>query len=148
MGFHPFWSHRWIAFTCAPMADPVLASGDQSKVQAVILQFPYTIIICCWHWAQPSERREAGSSWDAVVLMGIGGSWSHGWSREVSIWAPRCPLQLKVPCKFCISGTSVLSPHLCFIPTAVLCYAILDNIYCPYSLLFYKEPSIDLFMVV
>ena len=29
---HPFWSHSWIAFTCAPMADSVLASGDQSEV--------------------------------------------------------------------------------------------------------------------
>ena len=38
---HPFQSHRWIAFTCAPTADSVLASGDQSEVQAVIQQFPY-----------------------------------------------------------------------------------------------------------
>ena len=38
---HPFRSHSWIAFTCAPMADSVLASGDQSVVQAVTQQFPY-----------------------------------------------------------------------------------------------------------
>jgi len=31
-----------IAFTCAPAADSVLASGGQSEVQAVIQQFPYT----------------------------------------------------------------------------------------------------------
>jgi len=37
----PFWSHSSIAFTCAPVADSVLASGDQSKVQAVIQQLPY-----------------------------------------------------------------------------------------------------------
>ena len=30
-----------IAFTCAPAADPVLASGDQSEVQAAIQQFPH-----------------------------------------------------------------------------------------------------------
>jgi len=30
-----------IAFTCAPAADSVLASGGQSEVQAVIQQFPY-----------------------------------------------------------------------------------------------------------
>jgi len=30
-----------VAFTCAPMADSVLASGGQSEVQAVIQQFPY-----------------------------------------------------------------------------------------------------------
>jgi len=40
--FHPFQSHRGIAFTCAPMAAPVLASGDQSVVQAMTQQFPYT----------------------------------------------------------------------------------------------------------
>jgi len=38
---HPFWSNRSIAFTCAPVADSVLASGDQSEVQATIQQFPY-----------------------------------------------------------------------------------------------------------
>ena len=38
---HPFWSHRGIAFSCAPPADSVLASGDQSEVQAMIQQFPY-----------------------------------------------------------------------------------------------------------
>ena len=27
---HPFCSHIWIAFTCAPRADPVLSPGDQS----------------------------------------------------------------------------------------------------------------------
>ena len=31
-----------IAFTCAPAAASVLASGGQSEVQAVIQQFPYT----------------------------------------------------------------------------------------------------------
>jgi len=31
-----------IAFTCAPAADSVLASGGQSEVQAVIQLFPYT----------------------------------------------------------------------------------------------------------
>ena len=30
-----------VAFTCAPMADSVLASGAQSEVQAVIQQFLY-----------------------------------------------------------------------------------------------------------
>ena len=30
-----------VAFTCAPMADLVLASGGQSEVQAMIQQFPY-----------------------------------------------------------------------------------------------------------
>jgi len=38
---HPFQSHRCIAFACAPTADSVLASGDQSVVQAMIQQFPY-----------------------------------------------------------------------------------------------------------
>jgi len=33
---HPFWSHRWIAFSCAPVADSVLTSGGQSEVQAMI----------------------------------------------------------------------------------------------------------------
>jgi len=33
-----------IAFTCAPAADSVLASGGQSEVQAMIQQFPYTPI--------------------------------------------------------------------------------------------------------
>jgi len=33
-----------IAFTCAPAADSVLASGGQSEVQAVIQQFPYNNI--------------------------------------------------------------------------------------------------------
>ena len=28
---HPFWSHSWIAFTCAPSADSVLTSGGQSR---------------------------------------------------------------------------------------------------------------------
>ena len=41
---HPFWSHRWIAFTCAPRADLVLSPGAQSVVQAVIQQFPYTAL--------------------------------------------------------------------------------------------------------
>jgi len=36
---HPFWSHRWIAFTCASMADSVLALGGHLEVQAVIQQF-------------------------------------------------------------------------------------------------------------
>jgi len=36
----PFWSYRWIDFTCAPVADSVFASGGQSEVQAVIQQFP------------------------------------------------------------------------------------------------------------
>ena len=36
-----FQSHRWIAFTCAPTADPVLASHDQSMVQAMTQRFPY-----------------------------------------------------------------------------------------------------------
>ena len=40
-GSTPFRSHRWIAFTCAPVADSVLASGGQSEVQAMIQQFPY-----------------------------------------------------------------------------------------------------------
>lgn len=40
--FHPFQSHRWVAFTCAPMADLVLASGDQPVVQTVTQQFSYT----------------------------------------------------------------------------------------------------------
>ena len=31
-----------IAFTCAPAADSVPASGGQSEVQAVIQQFPYS----------------------------------------------------------------------------------------------------------
>ena len=39
---HPFQAHRWIAFTCAPAAYSVLASGGQSEVQAIIQQFPYT----------------------------------------------------------------------------------------------------------
>ena len=38
---HSFRSHRWIAITCAPMADSVLASAAQWEVQAVIQQFPY-----------------------------------------------------------------------------------------------------------
>ena len=33
------WSHSWIALTCAPTADPVLASGAPSVVQAVTQQF-------------------------------------------------------------------------------------------------------------
>jgi len=33
-----------IAFTCAPAADSALASGGQSEVQAVIQQFPYTLV--------------------------------------------------------------------------------------------------------
>ena len=33
-----------IAFTCAPAADSALASGGQSEVQAVIQQFPYTLL--------------------------------------------------------------------------------------------------------
>ena len=39
---HSFWSHSWTAFTCAPMADSVLVSANQSEVQAVTQQFPYT----------------------------------------------------------------------------------------------------------
>ena len=42
---HPFQSHRWIAFTCAPAADSVLASGDQSEVQAETQQFPYNVLL-------------------------------------------------------------------------------------------------------
>jgi len=36
-----FQSLRRIAFTCAPTADPVLASHDQSMVQAMTQRFPY-----------------------------------------------------------------------------------------------------------
>ena len=39
---HSFWSHIWIAFTCAPRADPVLCPGAQSVVQDVTQKFPYT----------------------------------------------------------------------------------------------------------
>ena len=42
---YPFWSHRWIAFTCAPTAGSVLASADQSAVQTMIQQYPYSCII-------------------------------------------------------------------------------------------------------
>lgn len=45
---HPFLSHRSIAFTCAPVADSVFASGAQSEVRAMIQQFPY-------RQASPSE---------------------------------------------------------------------------------------------
>ena len=38
----PFQRGKGIAFTCAPRADSVLDSGDQSVVQAVTQQFPYT----------------------------------------------------------------------------------------------------------
>jgi len=38
---HPFLSYSGIAFTCAPVADSVLASGGQVEFQAVIQQFPY-----------------------------------------------------------------------------------------------------------
>ena len=41
-GLHPFPSHSWIDFTCAPRADPVLPPGAQSVVQAVTQQLPYT----------------------------------------------------------------------------------------------------------
>ena len=41
---HPFLQHRWIAFTCAPMADSLLTSGDQSEVQAMTQQFPYNLV--------------------------------------------------------------------------------------------------------
>lgn len=40
---HAFWSHRWIAFTCAPRADWVLLSGSQSVVRAVTQQLPYIL---------------------------------------------------------------------------------------------------------
>ena len=30
---HPFWSHTWIAFTCAPRADWVFSPGAQSVTQ-------------------------------------------------------------------------------------------------------------------
>ena len=43
-GVWVFRSHRKIAFTCAPTADPVLASGDQSVIQAVTQQFPYIFL--------------------------------------------------------------------------------------------------------
>ena len=33
-----------IASTCAPAADSALASGGQSEVQAMIQQFPYSLI--------------------------------------------------------------------------------------------------------
>jgi len=46
--FHPFRSHRWNAFTCAPTAASVLASGSQSEVQAVIQQLPYTVKSHWW----------------------------------------------------------------------------------------------------
>ena len=42
-----------LAFTCAPAADSVLASGGQSEVQAVIQQFPYTsesLMFRGWHY--------------------------------------------------------------------------------------------------
>jgi len=39
---HPFQSHIWIAFTCAPTADQVFSPGTQSVLQAVIQQLPYT----------------------------------------------------------------------------------------------------------
>jgi len=38
---HPFLSHSWTACICAPRADTVLASGDESEVQTMIQQFPY-----------------------------------------------------------------------------------------------------------
>jgi len=41
---HLFRSHRWIAFTCALVADSVLPSGCQSEVQ----QFPYTPLVFEW----------------------------------------------------------------------------------------------------
>ena len=40
-GFTPSGHSGEIAFTCAPEADSVLASGGQSEFQAVIQQFPY-----------------------------------------------------------------------------------------------------------
>lgn len=40
---YPFQSHRWTAFTCDPVTDSVLTSGDQSEVQAVIPQFSYIL---------------------------------------------------------------------------------------------------------
>ena len=43
-GLHPFPSHSWIDFTCAPRADPVLPPGAQSVVQAVTQQLPCNII--------------------------------------------------------------------------------------------------------
>jgi len=57
----PFWPCRWVAFTCAPMADSVLASGDQSEVQAVTQQLPYAFGLRICH---PVEfcRRDYGDS--------------------------------------------------------------------------------------
>jgi len=52
---HLFWSHRWIAFTCAPAADLVLASVGQPEVQADST-VPIHCIICLtnkfffWKW--------------------------------------------------------------------------------------------------
>ena len=73
---HPFWSHSWIAFTCAPMADSVLASGGQSEVQAVIQQFPYNIFtfvnswrIVLWICLQLASHIGAGSSQELSEKM-------------------------------------------------------------------------------
>ena len=43
---HPFWSHSWIASTCAPRADRVLSPGAQSVVQAMTQQLPYSWSNC------------------------------------------------------------------------------------------------------
>ena len=44
-------SPLWIAFTCVPAADSVLALVDQSEVQAVIQQFPYNVQVLA-DWSQ------------------------------------------------------------------------------------------------
>ena len=60
---HPFLSHSWIAFTCAPRAETVLSPGAQSLLQAVInsshtqlylylhlfMSSPFLRVLSTWH---------------------------------------------------------------------------------------------------
>ena len=73
-GLHPFQSHGWIAFTCAPSADRVLSPGAPSVIQAMTQQLPYSAQIKFSSIFKPStvwKYREHWWNLDHQALLAI-----------------------------------------------------------------------------